>query len=63
MFMQEGLGREGAREEVEGWGWSLRMEALESLKCSSSVHSEDFKLGWREEEGRQAAEKFRCRIA
>ena len=51
VFMQEGLGREGAREEVEGWGWSLRMEALESLKCLSPVYSKHFKLCWREEEG------------
>ena len=38
VLVKQGRGREGAREEVQGWGWSVRVETLESLECQPSLH-------------------------
>ena len=51
VFVEQGRRREGAGEEVEGWGWGARMEALESLQCQSSVHCKHLHVGRREKKG------------
>ena len=42
--MKECWDREGARKEVESRGWSVGMEAVESLKGKPSLHSQDLQL-------------------
>ena len=37
VLVKQGWGREGAREEVQGWGRGAGVEALESLECQPSV--------------------------
>ena len=56
-------GRERARQEVEGWGWSPRMEALESLQSQPSMDREYSHLRWGEQEGGQATEQLWGRVA
>ena len=61
--MKEGWGREGARKEVEGRGWSVGVEALESLKGKSSLHCQDLQLCRGKEKRGQAAEQLRSTVA
>ena len=39
VFVDQVRGREGARQEVEGWSRSAGVEALESLQSQSSMGS------------------------
>ena len=56
VLMNQCRGGERAREEVEGWGWSPRMEALESLEGSTAMEREDFQFTRGEAECGQSTE-------
>ena len=38
VFVDQGRGREGSRQEMEGWGRSTGVEALESLQGQPPVY-------------------------
>ena len=56
-------GRERARKEVQGWGWSLGVETLESLQGQPPVDREHIHLCRGEQEGGQTTEKLGGRVA
>ena len=44
VLMYQCRGRERARQEVKGWGWSPGVETLESLQSQPSVDRKNFHL-------------------
>jgi hypothetical protein len=63
VLVEQSWGWQGAREKVYGWGWGVRMKALESLEGGTAVKGEKFQFTGCEAESGQTTEQPRCRIA
>ena len=60
MLMEESWGWKRPGENMNSWGWSMGMKALESLEGGTVVEGEDFQFTGCETECCQATEQLRC---